>query len=324
MRLLLVELSRLRSRRAVVLMLLAAFLLTAFLAGSRIYETRPVSAADRASAQAQADAEAQQPGYQRDVARCEKRPQRYLGRQGVAADCEEMLLPQAEWYLYRTDLSVAAERQNTGLAVAFLAVAVTLVAGATFAGADWSSGSMSNQLLFEPRRSRVWLAKAGAVALAAFLVTAVVLSLFWLTLYLAAASRGIPTGATVQVDLRWTIARTALLAALAALGSYALTMLLRHTVGTLAMVFGYAVVGQAVVAAIPVEGTGRWALGNNVIAWIRDGTRYYDPSLVCRPGSGKCVQYGRLSFEQGAVYLGATVLVVVLLSLLLFRRRDIP
>ena len=38
-----------------------------------------------------------------------------------------------------------------------------LLVGATFAGADWNSGSMSNQLLFEPRRLRVWAAKAGAV-----------------------------------------------------------------------------------------------------------------------------------------------------------------
>ncbi len=35
-----------------------------------------------------------------------------------------------------------------------------VIAGCTFAGADWSSGSMTNQLLFEPRRGRVWLAKA--------------------------------------------------------------------------------------------------------------------------------------------------------------------
>ena len=35
-----------------------------------------------------------------------------------------------------------------------------LLAGTTFAGHDWNTGSMSNQLLFEPRRARVWVAKA--------------------------------------------------------------------------------------------------------------------------------------------------------------------
>ena len=35
-----------------------------------------------------------------------------------------------------------------------------MLAGTTFAGHDWASGSVSNQLLFEPRRPRVWAAKA--------------------------------------------------------------------------------------------------------------------------------------------------------------------
>ena len=40
-----------------------------------------------------------------------------------------------------------------------------LLLGTTFAGHDWNTGSMSNQLLFEPRRERVWLAKALAVGM---------------------------------------------------------------------------------------------------------------------------------------------------------------
>ena len=40
-----------------------------------------------------------------------------------------------------------------------------VIAGCTFVGADWASGSMTNQLLFVPRRTRVWLAKAAAVTI---------------------------------------------------------------------------------------------------------------------------------------------------------------
>ena len=55
MRLLLVELSRLRSRRAVVLILLGATVLVAIILGTTIRDTRPVSGADLAHAQAQVD-----------------------------------------------------------------------------------------------------------------------------------------------------------------------------------------------------------------------------------------------------------------------------
>ena len=47
--------------------------------------------------------------------------------------------------------------------VIVLLAGLLMLVGTTFAGADWNSGSMSNQLLFEPRRSRVWAAKATAV-----------------------------------------------------------------------------------------------------------------------------------------------------------------
>ena len=52
MRLLLVELSRFRSRRAIVLLLLAAALLTALVTVTTILDTKPVTAEDRAAAEA--------------------------------------------------------------------------------------------------------------------------------------------------------------------------------------------------------------------------------------------------------------------------------
>ena len=48
--------------------------------------------------------------------------------------------------------------KGSGLAVVVSHLLLVLV-GTTFVGHDWNSGSMSNQLLFEPRRLRVWAAK---------------------------------------------------------------------------------------------------------------------------------------------------------------------
>jgi ABC-2 type transport system permease protein len=136
--------------------------------------------------------------------------------------------------------------------------------------------------------------------------------------------RGIHTGATVQEEIRAMAGRGSLLAAFAGLGGYALSMLLRHTVGTLAVLFGYAVGGEALTAALPIAGAGRWSLGNNVFAWLRDGYTYWDDSLACPRGGFDCDKNVLMTLGQGTTYLGVMLLVVALLSVYFFRRRDIP
>jgi ABC-2 type transport system permease protein len=323
MRSFLVELTRFRVRRAIALMVLGATLLAALMVGTKIWETRPLSADDRAHAQALADEEAQSRGFRQAMRQCLDDPEAYNGPGSTAADCQAMQ-PRAEWFLERQSISLGEVNDNEGLGLLLLLAGIMVIIGTTFAGADWASGSMSNQLLFEPRRLKVWLAKGAAVLVGTAVVTAVIAAAFWTTLYLVAESRGIATGATVQADIRTTVGRGVLLAGLGALGAYALTMLLRHTVGTLAVLFAYAVGGTAVIAALPFTGVGRWSVGNNVMAWLQNGFEYYDPSVRCGPGGGECSQSVRMTVEQGAAYLGVVLLVVVALSAVSFRRRDVP
>jgi ABC-2 type transport system permease protein len=323
MRLVLVELSRFRSRRAIALMLLAAVLLAALMAFTTLWDTRPVSPADLARAEAQAERDMSARGFQRELASCEAHPRRYMGPGASSADCREMMMPRPEWYLDRGVLRLAEVRHGVGAGLLLLLAGIMVIVGTTFAGADWSSGSMSNQLLFEPRRPKVWLAKAAAVLVGTLVATAVIMTAFWATMFVAADARGIATGATVQEDIRAMVGRGVLLAAAGAVGAFALTMLLRHTVGTLATLFAYAVGGTAVIAALPFTGVGRWSVGNNVLAWLNDGYRYYDSSLPCGQ-RGMCDQMATVTLAQGATYLGVMLALVVVASVLLFRRRDIP
>lgn len=323
MRLLLVELSRFRSRRAIALMLLAAAVLAAVMAVTTIWDTRPVSAADQAAAQAHVDADTQSKDFQRELARCHKHPRQYVGSKDPSL-CEQNMMPQLDWYLNRETLSLDRVREDTGLAVLTIVAAFMIIVGATFAGADWSSGSMSNQVLFEPRRWKVWLAKAGALFIGTLLASAVIVAAFWVTLYLTAESRGIQTGAGVQEQIRWMAGRGVLLAAVGALGGFALTMLVRHTVGTVAVLFAYAAGGEALTASLPIAGVGKWSLSNNVFAWLRDGQTYWDDSLLCPRGGMDCDKSTLLTLNHSVVYLGVTLMVVVVLSVLSFRRRDIP
>jgi ABC-2 type transport system permease protein len=74
MRLLLVELSRFRSRRAIALMLVGAMAVTALIAVITIWDTRPVSAQERAHAESLTAADAARPHVQRELARCKRNP----------------------------------------------------------------------------------------------------------------------------------------------------------------------------------------------------------------------------------------------------------
>lgn len=324
MRSLLVELDRLRSRRAVALMLLAAALLTALLAATAIWDTRPVSDADRADAELQATTAAADPAVQRDLEACRAHPDEYFGSEGDAGDCDRVLTPRPEDYLKRNALDLAPMVENRGVAVVMLTTALLIICGATFAGGDWSTGSVSNQLLFRPRRAPMWLAKAGAVVVGSVVASAVLIGGFWLTMWLTAESRGISTPGAVLHAIELMSVRGVVLATAGALGGFALTMLLRSTVATIAVLFAYAVVGEALVLALPLDKASQWSLANNLIAWIDDGTRIVDSDILCAPGRGGCIQSYTLGLGHAAAYLGVLLVLAVVLSLVTFRRRDVP
>ena len=65
-----------------------------------------------------------------------------------------MYAPNRDDYLPREELDLRGTLKGNGMGVAILVIGLLIIAGSTFAGADWSSGSIRNQVLFEPRRSR--------------------------------------------------------------------------------------------------------------------------------------------------------------------------
>ncbi len=322
MRLLAVELNRYLSRRAVAMLLLLAAALTVVLAATALWDTRPVSAAEQSRAVTLAERDAADPELRDDLADCRANPRSFFGPDSTAARCDDYLVPRVADYLPRATLDLG-QAQTRGAALAVIVTTLLVIAGATFAGADWSTGSMGNQLLFVPRRSTVWLAKALAVLSAGLLVSAVLIIGFWLTLSLAADARGIATAGETLVEIRWMAARSILLAAAGGLGGYALTMLMRSTVGTIAVLFAYVVGGEALIFSLPIERVGSWSLSNNVLAWLRDGTRVFDNNIDCAPSAGACQQSYILGLPHGALYLGGVLLVALLVSWLSFRRRDI-
>lgn len=326
MRLLRVELARLRWRRAVVVLLVACVALPLVLLAGYAWETRPVSDADVAQAEQLAAQDADQPWVTQEIAACESDPEMYLGPAGTAAECTEAITPRAENYLYRSELDLTSLRTDVGAAAITILTGLLMLIGTTYAGHDWNTGSMSNQLLFVPRRLRLWTAKGAAVLVTGLVVGAVVLTLFWGGAALLASSRDITAPPGTWNDIWATQARGVLAIGVGGLLGYALTMLFRSTVATLSLMFGVAIAGSLLVAAILGDNAARWLLPTNFLAFVLGGFSYYDPSACIQAPDGSVTGgcESTLSAVDGGVVLAVLVVVSVALSVWATHRRDVP
>jgi ABC-2 type transport system permease protein len=324
-RLLGVELTRLRWRRAVLVLLGACVVVPAVIFAVTAWNTRPVSASELAKAEQQVEQMRRSDhSLERAIQRCHQHPERYGA--SSSDQCEAQIGPQVEWFISRSPLDLRDVSRGLGPTVCVLLAGLLMLMGTTFAGADWNSGSMSNQLLFEPRRLRVWVTKAGAVVLVAAVTSAVVLAAFWAAVLALASARGIDVPPHLTAYVRDQGLRGVALAAAGALGAFAVTMFFRSTVATLGILFGTALVGSLVLAALGVSE--RWFPHVNVGAWLLDGVRYYvTPPPSCRSAThltAECRGVRFVTLRDSATYLGVFLAIAVAMSLAAFRRRDVP
>ncbi len=325
---LLVELTRLRWRRAVLLLVTAAVVLPAIIFAATAWNTRPASAAELQRVQQMVAEESQQPYVQKELNRCLAKPQRYGVPPGddLQSGCESRVLPQVEWYSSRQVLDPTSERTDgSGLAVSIVLTMLLVLLGTTFVGHDWNSGSMSNQLLFAPRRLRLWAGKCLIVLGTGIVVAGLVLASYWGGLLALADHRGLEVpGDLVSAGYVWVL-RGSLLTALAGVGGYAMTMLFRSTVATLGVLFAVAIVGPLLITVLGFPGNQRYLPQHNYAAVLNHGTTYYDyDSCNSSGGEQECNPERSLSMAHGMTYFGSLLALAVVPSLLSFRRRDVP
>lgn len=324
-RLLAVELTRLRWRRAVVLLLAAMVVLPIVIAVVTILQTDLPSEdllkeGERLAAEQEAI--------------CLADPEEYWGGELPSDVTPEQFCAdsnQPEFYvdLY-SQLDLGREREEgAGFGVAVIVGLLAMLAGTTFVGHDWNTGSMGNQLLFVPRRVRVWLAKAVAVGAACLAAAAVGTTVFWLLLATRFWTGGVEIPPGVLLDGLQQGWRGAGIAAAAGVCGYAITMLSRSTVFTLGLLFGVSVAGGILIGVV-VDDPGWVDPTVNVSAVIKDGSTYYvDVPESCYSEStfseeGECDPERTRDLGDGLIYLGVLGAVIVTGSTLSFRRRDVP
>lgn len=194
-------------------------------------------------------------------------------------DCADIQKPprdsfQAEWYMPAT-FEFRKEFPESLTALAAILALVAFSVGASFVGAEWSTGGMMNLLLWRPRRVSVLLTKLGALltGLAGLIVvaTAAWTAAFWAVGTFRGETRGMTSGAWQSVAL--TGLRGAVLVMLAATVGFALASLGRHTALALGGAIGVMIVGQfglgIVLSMAQVKFVEMWLLPTYLLAWMQ-------------------------------------------------------
>ncbi|WP_111768084.1 hypothetical protein [Nakamurella deserti] len=212
-----------------------------------------------------------------------------------------------------------------GIAVAMAA----FVLASTVIGAEWSSRNIVAWLFFEPRRLRLLGAKLltllGLVVVLAFVAQAIWLS----SARLLMSQRGLPVSSLgSSADAFWPTTlqvsvRAALLVVPMAVLGFGLANLMRNTAAALGVAFVYFAVVETVLGGIsPRLQPYQFTVG--LRAWVQDGgiTVYGDPVYDQQTGNldPELIPVSNL---HGGIVLLAYAVVVLTVSVALFRRRDI-
>jgi ABC-2 type transport system permease protein len=248
-------------------------------------------------------------------------------------DCSQIVGPEpgqieAKWFLphqftFKTDFELLI------LAFAGLLALFGFVVGASYVGAEWSSGAMMNLLVWRPRRMPVLATKLGTM-LAGVLGIGVVLGAAWTAgLWTIAKYDGDVSGLTQGTweSFALTGARGLGLAlAFTAIG-FCLASFGRHTAMALGIAIGVAILGEIglriALDMTDVPLADRFMPSTYGLAWFLKSWKIEDYG-ICDWSLGQCEpQTMLITWQDSSVVFGVALAVVVVAAFWSIRRRDI-
>jgi hypothetical protein len=337
MRLARAEARRLFKRRVTRYTLLLMVLAFAVIAVSFSLGSQKIGPEQLAAARAAATREEQRATEQARVERaeCERMMESGAddGRYPPGFDCAQITGPppgtfEAEWFLpYQFNF-----REEFSIFIAVFAGILALFAfivGASYVGAEWSSGGMMNLLLWRPKRLSVLLTKLG-VLLGSVLTIGVALGALWtVTFWLLGRYDGLLGELTAGAWRSFALdgARgLGLVLAVATIG-FGLASAGRHTAMALGVAIALAVVSEIGVriamAIVGVPFGDRFVLSTYAIAWFAKEYELTDWNS-CNYVAGACEPNTfAVTWQNSAVLFGVGTAAVLAAALWLMRRRDI-
>jgi ABC-2 type transport system permease protein len=211
------------------------------------------------------------------------------------------------------------------LSTALVALVVFMIA-ASYIGAEYSSGSITNWLTFIPRRGHVfWSKLLTLVGFAALLsaVGATVMLTGALVLARLYGSRIESLRGLAEMGARSVLA----VIGLAMLG-FCIGLVTRHTAGAIGLLLGYVVFWFLRMGILGERAWAQritpWTPEGNLAAIVVHGFTYSVPVERVTP-EGVNIDYVEhaVSLAHGAIYWSILLVLLVIGSLLIFRRRDV-
>jgi ABC-2 type transport system permease protein len=190
-------------------------------------------------------------------------------------------------------------------------VAVFLLLGASFVGAEWHAGTMTTLLTWEPRRVRVIVAKVAVAAALAFIGYVVLQALLGLALTPAAVVRGSTAGA----DAAWLrevagfVLRGGVAAAIAATLGASLAAIGRNTAAALGVLFGYIAILEPLLRGLRPKWT-PWLLFSNLSTFLLGN-------------NGSNAEFSPRSTIAAGILVGTYALGVAAIAAAMFKTRDV-
>lgn len=167
--------------------------------------------------------------------------------------------------LHLTDLWTTGEGGDSIFGVTFVFLGIgALIGGASMVGAEWKANTFTTMLTWEPRRTRVAVAKVLAAGVLALVVAVLLQLVFAAALLPTVLLRGTTDGA----DGEWVrgmlggLARGGALTGIGAVVGASVAMIGRSTAAALGVAFAYLAVVEAVVRAWKPR-MARWLIGEN-------------------------------------------------------------
>lgn len=217
-------------------------------------------------------------------------------------------------------------REVSGL-VYFLAAFLSLfgfLVGASFIGAEMSSGGLTNLLLWRPRRHLVLGAKlavvTGAVLVVSVVVTVAYIAAFWGVSAISGFSGD--TSGAFWPDLVLVTVRALLLVLGATVIGFSLATLGRHTAAALGVVAAYAVLWEIglriVLTTVEVPKADGWMLSSYLAAFVNGRVTLWNSGCATL----NCTAEYTLTWVDGTLVGGAVVLLTAVAAFVLTQRRD--
>lgn len=214
-----------------------------------------------------------------------------------------------------------AVRANFVASVAPILLMISFALGASFVGAEFSTGAITTHLSFEPRRQRVFSSKIVAIAGLSAVTMAISFGLLIAGGFvIVELHQMVKIGESELPDAAGMALRGAVLAtALAVLGA-ALGFLFRRTVVALVIGVIYYVVIDG--ALLQVFGPSPWVFSTNLASVLDGGSSWRVER--CSPATGECFGgWESVSLLHSAIFMVAVVAVALLASSRVFRQRDL-